>query len=154
MFGQEGVENAIRSSGMTVLTEIPPVLDPGMWTMHPSVRKETGTPSNQLLSGNLVPSEGCYFWKQHSFLSLMSPLSDVYQLSWYEYKYMNNKIQLPPIAAPIKWASCGSRQGRQVVQCRRQGARDLPRELSQPWAPLLSWAHVVPWHLGVSWLRN
>ena len=57
MFGQEGVENAIRSSGMTVLTEIPPVLDPGMWTMHPSVRNETGTPSNQLLSGNLVPSE-------------------------------------------------------------------------------------------------
>ena len=57
---------------MTVLTEIPPVLEPGMWTMHPSVRNETGTPSNQLLGENLV-SEGCYFWKQHSFLSLMSP---------------------------------------------------------------------------------
>ena len=64
-FGQEGVENAISSSGMTVLTEIPPVLELGMWTMHPSVRNATGTPSNQLLGENLV-SEGCYFWKQHS----------------------------------------------------------------------------------------
>ena len=66
-----------------------------------------------------------------------SPQSDVDQLSWYEDKYMNNKIQLPPTRRSNKvsfvWEQTGTSGW---AKGRRQGSRDLPRELLSPWRPL------------------
>ena len=132
LVSQEGAWNAINSSGMTVLSENSSSF--GSWYVDNASfchKSETETPSNQLLlpGENLVRRLFLETFSAH-YPWCPSPLSDVYQLSWYEDKYMNNKIQLPPIADPIKWASCGSRRGHQAGQGRRQGLRDLPRELS------------------------
>ena len=123
--------------------KIPPVLDPGMWTMHPCVTFELGTPSNQLLLGENLDTRLfleniriLYPWcpRPHN-LTLIS-LADMRINIW------TIKFNYHRPGDPIKWASCESRQGRQVGP--RVGAKD-PKTSQGSSCPLDDpWPHVIP----------